>query len=168
MGWGINIGTTVQLYDKVKIGVALNEIGQIKYTGNVYEARDTRVWEMKTSGLENYNIFSQGQLITVDNPPNDLSFWQGSKNKSYSLPMSFRGGVSYRIIKQVEIGTDIFLPITKNVPGVYEKLVFGFGGKYAPADWVELSMGVVSGGKFGTNMPFGFGDKRDHNAKKAE
>ena len=69
--------------------------------------------------------------------------------------MNFRGGVSYRIVKQLEVGTDFLIPVTKHVPGAYESLVFGLGGKYDPADWVELSLGVTSSVNFGTNMPFG-------------
>lgn len=154
-GWGIDIGTSLLLYDKVRIGLALNDIGQIKYTGNVYTGEDTHVWKMTTEGIDNYNIFKQGQLISADNPPGDKPMWQGLDNKTYSNPMNFRGGVSYQIIKELEVGTDILVPVTKDVPGVYEKAVFGLGCRYDPAKWVELSVGMVTGGKFGTNVPFG-------------
>jgi len=154
-GWGIDIGTTIQLFDKIKIGLAVNDIGSIKYTGNVYEGYETRVWKIESGGLNNYNIFRQGQLISADNPPGYPEMWQGLPGKTFKNPMNFRGGVSYRVVSQVEIGMDVALPLVKEVPGVYEKVIFGFGGRYDPAKWVELSAGVVSGGKFGTNMPFG-------------
>ena len=154
-GWGLGIGTTILLYDKVKIGLALNDIGQIKFNGNVYQGRNTEVWKNETHGIDNYNIFQEGQLVTADSPPGDSSLWYGLKEKSYNTPMNFRGGVSYRIIDKVEIGTDILIPVTQNVPGSYEKMVFGVGGRYNPAKWVELSVGLVSGGKFGTNVPLG-------------
>lgn len=55
----------------------------------------------------------------------------------------------------IEVGADIYVPLGEKVPGVYEAPVFGVGAKYDPANWVQLSLGVVSGGKFGTNVPFG-------------
>ena len=154
-GWGFDIGTTLLLYNKVKIAVALNEIGQMKYNGNVYSGRDVYVWRCDSKGIDNYNIFAQGQLIVADNPPGDSSMWIGLADKKYTLPMHLRAGASYRIIDEVEIGTDFYIPLNKYVPGSYEAMVFGFGGRYSPAKWVELSIGVVTGGKFGTNLPFG-------------
>jgi len=154
-GWGIDIGTSLLLFDKLRIGLALNDIGQIKYTGNVYTGQDTHVGKITSAGISNYNIFQQGQLISADNTLKDSAMWQGLSNKTFANPMNFRAGVSYQIVKQLEVGTDFLIPVKMDVPGAYEKMIFGLGCRYDPAKWVELSLGVVSGGKFGTNMPFG-------------
>jgi len=44
-----------------------------------------------------------------------------------------------------------------DVLGAFYKPVFGIGGRYDPASWVQLSLSVVSSGSsfFGTNVPFG-------------
>ena len=155
-GFGIDIGTTVQLYDNLKISLAVNDIGSIKWNGNVYTGNDTRVWSIDTDGLDNYNIFQQGQLIESDNHPDDPNEWVGVNETKIKLPTNLRGGASYRFNDLVEAGLDLYVPLGDKVPGVYESTVFGIGGKLNPAEWVQISLGVVTGGKFGTNVPLGF------------
>lgn len=154
-GFGFDIGTTVEYKEKLKISIALNDIGSIKWDGNVYTANDARVWKIETDGMNNYNIFEQGELIVTDNHPDDPSTWTGLEEKKFQLPMNLRGGASYRFNEMIEAGADIYVPLGDKVPGVYEQPVFGLGARYDPAEWVQLSIGIVSGGKFGTNVPFG-------------
>jgi hypothetical protein len=154
-GWGLDIGATVQLYNKLKISLAVNNIGQLKFNGNVYQGHDTYLWEMKSGGITNYNIFQQGQLIRSEGQGGDSSLWYGVKEKTFSNPMDMRVGAAWRIVKQVEVGADLLIPMNKDVPGVYEKMLLGFGARYNPAKWVEISAGITSGNKTGTHMPVG-------------
>ncbi len=154
-GFGFDIGATFEYKEKLKVSLAVNDIGSINWNGNVYTANNTSVWKIETAGMDNYNIFEQGELITTDNAPGDPDMWQGLEEHKFKLPMNLRGGVSYRFDKMIEVGADIYVPLGEKVPGVYEAPVFGVGAKYDPANWVQLSLGVVSGGKFGTNVPFG-------------
>ena len=153
-GFGFDIGTTFEYKEKLKVSIAVNDIGSIKWDGNVYTANNTSVWKIETAGMDNYNIFEQGELIVTDSY-DSTGMWTGIKEKKFKLPMNLRGGVSYRFDKMIEVGADIYVPLGEKVPGVYEAPVFGLGAKYDPAEWVQLSIGVVSGGKFGTNVPFG-------------
>jgi hypothetical protein len=155
-GYGFDIGTTFEIAKKVRIGLAVNDIGQITWEGNVYEGVNGRAWRIETDGIDNYNIFEQGQLINADNgpPPNDTN-WVGLEAKTLKLPMNFRGGVSYTINEVIELGFDAFVPIGEKVPGRMLAPVYGLGARVNPARWVQLSVGAVTGGKFGTNMPFG-------------
>jgi len=67
--------------------------------------------------------------------------------------MNFRGGVSYRFNSIIEAGFDVYLPLGDKVPGNFESPVFGLGTKVNPANWVQLSISVVNGGKCGTTVP---------------
>ncbi len=154
-GIGFDIGFTFLIKNKLKLALALNDIGFINWNGNVYKGNNTSVWKIETSGMHNYNVFEQGELITTDNAPNDPNLWDGLESKKVNLPMHFRGGASFRFNPKIEIGGDIYVPIEKKVPGTYEKIIGGIGCHYDPAKWVQLSIGVVSGGKIGTNLPFG-------------
>ena len=155
-GFGIDIGTTLEIKEKLKIGLAVNDIGSITWKKNVYEGFDGGVWRIDTPGLDNYNVFEEGQLINTDNgpPPNDTTAL-GISEKKLNLPMHFRGGVSYTFNEIIEAGLDVYVPLGDKVPGSLEAPVFGIGARANPADWVQLSIGVVTGGKFGTNVPFG-------------
>lgn len=154
-GFGFDVGFTFLIKQKVRIGLAVNDIGWITYNGNVYAGNDVNVYQIETAGLDNYNIFAQGQLIVADNAPGDPNMWTGLAKKKVSLPMNFRGGASYLINSKVEVGIDSYIPLNKEIPGRYEKAMMGLGVHYDPAKWIQLSLGVVTGGKVGTNVPMG-------------
>jgi hypothetical protein len=155
-GYGIDIGTTLEIIKKLRISIAVNDIGSIKWNGNVYKGNDVSVWKIETAGLDNYNIFEQGQLIVADNKPGELDTWEGLAEKTMKLPTNFRGGASYRFNEIIEVGADVFVPLNNNVPGSFEKAIISAGCRYDPVKWVQLSLGVISGGKFGTSVPLGF------------
>lgn len=154
-GFGFDFGATFEYKEKLKVSLSIIDIGNINWNGNVYMANNTSVWKIETAGMDNYNIFEQGELITTDNAPGDPDMWTGLENKKFKLPLNMRGGASYRFNEMIEVGTDIYVPLGERVPGSFEKAIFGVGAKYNPANWVQLSLGVVTGGEFGTNVPFG-------------
>jgi len=155
-GFGIDIGTTVEVMEKLRISVAVNDFGSIKWDGNVYQGNDGSVWEIETGGLDNYNIFEQGQLIVTDNKPDEPDTWEGLAEQKFDLPLHMRAGASYRFNEMIEVGIDGYIPFKDKIPGSYDKGVIGVGARYDPAKWIQISLGVVSGGEFGTNVPLGF------------
>lgn len=154
-GFGFDVGFTFLIKKKIKVGLAINDIGWITYNGNVYQGNNVNLYEIRTAGIDNYNIFAQGQLLVADNKPGDPSMWTGLEKKKMSLAMNFRGGASYEINEKVEVGIDSYIPLNKDIPGRYEKAMMGLGVHYDPAKWVQLSLGMVTGGDVGTNLPFG-------------
>lgn len=155
-GFGFDIGTTLEIKQKLRIALAVNDIGSIKWNKNVYEAVDGGVWRIESPGIDNYNIFAEAQLINTDHgPPPDDTTLVGLAEKSLSLPTNFRGGISYTFNEFIEAGLDAYVPIGEKTPGNFEAPVFGIGVRANPANWVQLSVGIVTGGQFGTNMPFG-------------
>jgi len=155
-GVGVDIGFTFLIKQKAKVGISLNDIGCIWWNGNVYQGNNVLVSTIESAGLNNYNIFSQGQLIVADNAPGDPSMWTGLANKKVSLPMHMRVGASWKIIDEVDVGLDSYIPLNKTVPGHYEKPAFSLGTHYDPAKWVQLSLGFMTGGnRYGLYIPFG-------------
>jgi len=55
-GFGFDIGTTVEIKENLKISLAVNDIGSIKWDGNVYTGNDVRVWKIETDGIDNSNF----------------------------------------------------------------------------------------------------------------
>ena len=155
-GFGFDIGTSLEIKHKLRIGLAVNDIGNIKWKKNVYEGWDGTIWRIDTPGINNYNIFEEGQLINTDNgpPPTDSTI-VGISELKLGLPMHFRGGLSYTFNEYIEAGLDTYIPLGEKVPGTLETPVLSIGVRANPANWVQLSTGVVNGGKFGTNVPFG-------------
>ena len=56
------------------------------------------------------------------------------------------------LIIKFEFGTELYIP-GNEVPGAYDKLIFGIGTRIMPVKWFRGSIGVVSGGKTGTDIP---------------
>ena len=154
-GWGFDIGFTLKLLKKLKVAVALDDIGSIKWNGNVYEANNVTVWKITTPGISNYNIFTNTQLINTDGLPKETNTWTGLTSKTVSLPMTFRGGASFQPIPQIEVGVDAVVPLNTKVPGSYDKEVIGLGGRIDPIKWVQLSVGMVTGADVGISVPLG-------------
>lgn len=153
-GFGFDIGTTFR-YKSLRVGLALNDIGKITWDGNVWEGNNVSVYSIETGGIDNYNIFEQGELIVTNRAPNDPEEWMPLESKEVKLPMNFRGGASYRFNRYVEAGFDVFIPVEKKVPGAHESVIFGIGAHYNPAEWVQLSAGITTGGNFATTVPLG-------------
>lgn len=155
-GFGFDIGTTFELLQKkLMISLSVVDIGSINWDGNVYEGNNGRVWKINTKGIDNYNIFEQGELIDSDNLAGDPDEWTGLQDKKIELATTMRGGMKYKIDEKFECGLDVLVPFKTEMPGSYLAPVYGVGGKYRPAEWVDISLGVVTGGKCGTNLPFG-------------
>jgi hypothetical protein len=154
-GYAIDLGVTVEILKKIKVGLAVIDIGQIKWNGNVYEGRDISVYSISTPGITNYNIFMQGNLVNAEGLPSEGDLWSGISSKTVRMPTQVRCGGSFRIIEPVEVGLDMIVPFNKTLPGSYDKAILGFGGRFNPVKWFEVSLGLVTGAEVGTNIPFG-------------
>ncbi len=151
-GWGLDFGLSAMLFDKIRIGLALTDVGQIKWDGNVYEGEDATFNDIQTTGLDNYNIFALDDNVAFGNFK--WGGWEGLASKTTKLPMNLRFGGAYLLNEKFEFGTEFYFPITE-VPGSYDNLIFGLGTRLMPVKWFRGSIGVVTGGATGTKIPVG-------------
>ncbi|MCF8236204.1 MAG: DUF5723 family protein [Bacteroidales bacterium] len=152
-GFAFDLGLTFQVEDELKVAVAVNDIGSINWDGNVYDGTNPDVDEIRSDGLGSYNIFGEAGDVISDNT--NVGEWEGLLEKKVNLPTNLRAGISYQFNPQWEVGTDLYYALKDDVPGAFRDPVFGIGTRYDPANWVQLSMGFVSGGQFGWDIPFG-------------
>jgi len=153
-GFGFDVGSTLVIKNKIKVGLAVCDIGSITWDGNVYKGQDGLLETIETSGLENYaNIYEEVSNISLENT--DWGNWEGLNELTVNLPTNLRAGASYLIGQKAEVGGDMYLPLNEE-PGNFEKIVAGVGGRFKPIPWFELSAGVISGGYFGVAVPLGF------------
>ncbi|MEN8224014.1 MAG: DUF5723 family protein [Bacteroidota bacterium] len=152
-GFGIDIGLAFEVYKKTRIALALNEIGSINWNGNVYEGENVPIRLIETSGIDNYNIFSESGGIIADNT--NLGKWEGLLNKRVSLPLHMRIGASHHPLEELTFGFEFLMPFNREIPGAYINPLYAAGVQYNPARWFQLSGGFSYGGGFGFNMPLG-------------
>lgn len=150
-GFGFDFGINAVIKGKLKIGVALTNVGSMTWDGNVYTVKDTLLYDADNPGLENYNLVSQiGDIAGEDG----LFQWDGLTSRKIQLPTTYRVGASLEIGKIANVGFDLIVP-GNNEPGNFQGAVFGFGGDISPAKWVRFSAGFLTGGNYDFQIPLG-------------
>jgi hypothetical protein len=150
-GFGFDFGVNAVLFNKLKLGVAVTNIGSMTWDGNVYTVKDTLLYDTQNTGLENYNIFTQlGDILGE----NGLFKYEGLAERTVKLPTALRLGASMKIGKILELGTDIIVPMNDEAAN-FNKAMIGFGGDFKPIKWLRLQAGFMSGGNYDFQIPVG-------------
>jgi hypothetical protein len=153
-GYGFDFGVNVIIKNKLKIGVAVNNVGSIVWKGNAYRLKDTFLIKTTNAGLQNYNMVSQLSNMFSTGAGGLISL-QGEKSITTQLPGNMRAGASLVLGKKGEIGVDFIVPLNSNNPGSFQDPVISIGGDFMPIKWLKLQAGFVHGGYYGNQIPLG-------------
>jgi hypothetical protein len=151
-GVGFDFGGSVIIKDKIKIGLSIDDIGSITYTGNIYSAPDNTLKSTISSGLayfanyKNLNALVGGEGI--------FKLQSTAKTQTISMPTNFRLGASYDVMKSFTVGLDFMAPLA-DVPGSLAAPQFGVGAQLKLLNFLKLSAGISVGGNSGFNIPLG-------------
>ena len=151
-GYGVDLSASAVLLNKIKIGAAVNNIGSVTYTRNVYSVKDTLVGDMSVAGLSTYNMtnsiysfLENGGLLTLE----------GEEEYTVKNAATYRLGGSIELGKMARIGMDIVGPFNPDNPGSLQNPVISFGGDFKPVKWLQISAGYLGGGIYKNNIPVG-------------
>lgn len=151
-GYGIDLSLSARLFNKLKIGLAVNNIGSVIYKRNVYSVKDSLITEVRLDGLENNNITHvMDQMLKDDGILNLV----GEEKVSVNNAANIRLGGSLEFGKIASVGIDIIAPFDKTAPGSIQNPVYSIGGEIKPIKWVALSAGYYGGGIYKHNIPVG-------------
>lgn len=144
-GYGFDLGLTLSIKQKYKIGVSAVNLGSVTYNKNVYSIKDTLIRQVVYK--ENEGFKGLGEIIT----------WQGEKKMTVALPAMLRMGASMSLFDyKMEVGIDAIVPLN-NAAGNFNKTLIAVGGDYKVLKFLKLSTGFNMGGntskKF--NLPLG-------------
>jgi hypothetical protein len=138
-GYGFDLGLTTEIFDKLKIGVSVLNIGSIKYTHNTYSIQDETIHAIKYGS-------STGDAL------NKTINWKPENSFTVNLPTTLRMGASMSLFeKKVEIGGDIIMPLN-NEAGNLNKAIYALGGDIQLKKWIKLSSGASIGGNYANNI----------------
>ncbi|MGV3632602.1 MAG: DUF5723 family protein [Bacteroidota bacterium] len=153
-GYGLDFSASAIFFNKLKVALAVNNIGSVQYKRNVYTVKDTLVGDISLAGLNPNNdnltdgvkqLLQSGGILTL----------VGEEKYKIQNPATLRIGASFHPIKQLCLGFDFVAPFNKDNPGGIENAVISFGGDIKPVRWLQLSVGFLGGGVYKTNMPMG-------------
>ncbi len=137
-GYGIDLGGTIVIYDKLKIGISLVNLGSIKYK-NAYDVLDTTIYKL------NYDPSTADAF-------NETVFWKKADAFKVSLPTTFRFGGSLALFEdRLEVGADIIVPLNKEA-GNINTPTYALGGDFYLKRWFKLASGISIGGNFANKI----------------
>jgi hypothetical protein len=151
-GFGMDFGINALIKGKIKLAVAVTNIGSMKWTGNVFSLNDTLLANTDAEGLNSYNVF---QSISEFSGNDGIFNWNGEQERITKLPSTARVGASMVLGEKAHIGLDILMPFTDDSPASLEKALIGFGGDFSPIPWLRLSGGFLTGGNYDFSIPLG-------------
>ncbi|NME70113.1 DUF5723 family protein [Flammeovirga aprica] len=155
-GFGFDLGFTFVIKRNLKIGIALNDYGEMNWTGQVYSVDDVTLGAVKGQGVDNYNIFVQNEgtvQLAGSNNPLQWEILDGSQR--VELPTTIRIGASYEFFRLVHVGVDVIMP-QNDAPGNLQKPLYAIGGDFKPFKTLSFSTGFNVGGNNDTfKFPIG-------------
>ncbi len=153
-GFGFDAGISIWLKNKIKLGLAVNDIGSITWNGNVYQANDDTLNSFDSPGARSYNVFGEAAKAFSG----DFFKWKGAASTKTQLPTVLRAGAGYVIWKDdfpfIELGFDAVFPFNTNTQTLNNP-VMAIGGDIYVLKWLRLSTGATIGTNYGTIIPAG-------------
>lgn len=151
-GYGVDISLSAMLLKKIRVAAAVNNIGSVTYTQNVYSVRDTLVSSVTMAGLDDYDATSSMQQLIQDG---SIMTLVGEEEFVIQNPATFRMGGSIELGKMFNVGIDVVAPFNSNNPGSLQNPVIAVGGDFKPTEWLHISAGYFGGGIYANNIPVG-------------
>lgn len=151
-GYGIDLSVSALIFNRLRVAASVNNIGQVKYTRNVYKVNDTLLANVSVNGLSDYNVTQSLNQLLRDGGILSL---QGQEDYILKNAADFRLGGSLEIGNMAKVGVDVVAPFNSDNPGSLQNAVFAVGGEIRPVKWVALSAGYFGGGIYKSNIPVG-------------
>jgi hypothetical protein len=154
-GFGVDLGVNIKAFKRLKIGVAVNDIGSITWKENTFNAiADTALANFRIGGLSQSSSGSSG-TASFDSILNSLvTIQKGNFERKVSLPSNLRIGASIQLGKMLEVGAEMITPLNTS-PGNFKSALFSAGAdlKLGP---IILSGGIVFQNEELLRVPVGF------------
>lgn len=151
-GYGVDISASAKLFGMLTMSAAINNIGSVTYTRNVYRVKDSIVGSMSLNGLEDYNVTSSYEQFLEDG---GILALEGQEQYSIPNAATFRMGASIDFGRIASIGIDVVAPFDRTNPGSLTNGVVSVGADIRPIKWLTLSAGYLGGGIYKHNIPVG-------------
>jgi hypothetical protein len=151
LGWGIDLGATLVFKEKLFLSAAINDIGRIKWDGNLYELNNSLFTEFGDPGAETADLVEE--VIAFASPDNLLD-WQGTSERVTNLPTIARFGAGFVINDKLRLAADAVVPVNDNVVN-YDSPVIALGADVRPFKFMQLSAGYITGNDRAALIPVG-------------
>jgi hypothetical protein len=155
-GFGVDLGVNVKAFKRLKIGIAVNDIGSITWKENTFNAiADSALANFSIGGLSETSSSGLSGMDSFDSILNSLvTIQQGNFERKVSLPSNLRAGASIQLGKMLEVGAEMITPLNSS-PGNFKSALFSAGADFKLGP-IILSGGIVFQNEELLRMPVGF------------
>ena len=143
-GIGFDLGATLTLLKKLNVSASINDIGSVKWDGNVYEVKDTLVNNVTNKGFFSFSMIKEIKNLIQDST---LFNWKGDESRTINLATNIRLGASYKFGKLSNVGVDVYVPVNDKTAN-YDKAFVSVGANFGIGKILILSTGVGTGGNY--------------------
>jgi len=151
-GYGIDISASARIANMLTVSAAVNNVGAVTYTRNVYSVKDSLVGSLSLAGLDDANVTNSIQQLLQDG---GILVLEGEEKYKVQNAANFRLGAHLDFWKKVKVGVDVVAPFDKDNPGSLANAVYSVGGEVRPLKWLSLTAGYFGGGIYANNIPVG-------------
>lgn len=151
-GYGIDLSASARIMNFLTVSAAVNNIGSVTYTRNVYRVKDSLVGSLDLAGLANGNITNSVEQLLQDGGILSL---EGEEKYTIANAANFRLGGHVDFWKKLKIGVDVVAPFNLDSPGSLANAVYSVGAEVRPLKWLSLTAGYFGGGVYANNVPVG-------------
>jgi hypothetical protein len=151
-GYGVDLSASAKILGMLTVSAAINNLGSVTYSRNVYRVRDSIVGSMQLDGLANYNVTNSYEQLLSDGGILSL---EGQEKFTIQNAATFRFGGHLDIGEIASVGFDFVAPFNNEIPGSIQNGVISIGGDIRPVKWLSLSAGYFGGGIYKHNIPVG-------------
>ncbi len=151
-GFGVDLSASARIMNFLTVSAAVNNIGSVTYTRNVYSVKDSLVGELSLSGLDNANVTNSISQLLEDG---GILVLQGEEKYTVQNAANFRIGGHLDFWKKLSVGIDVVAPFDRDNPGSLANAVYSVGAEVRPIKWLSLTAGYFGGGIYAHNVPVG-------------
>lgn len=151
-GYGIDLAASVELFSKLRLALAVNNIGSVTYKRNVYKVQDSIFGSYNLNGLDNANVTNSVNSLLRDGGILNLV---GQEKYVLKNAADIRFGAAFTPWKFLRLGLDVVAPFNSDTPGSIKNPVYSFGAEVRPVKWLALNAGYFGGGIYRNNIPIG-------------
>jgi hypothetical protein len=150
-GFGFDIGGTFLFKQHFILNAAVNDIGQMRWNGNVFELGTGKLTGFDDVGIETLDVSS---VLNTFDGMDALLNWKGEESRTTRLNTTARLGLGFEELQKFRIGFDVITPMNDNKANI-QQAAFNVGIEVSPWPWLHLQTGFSDGGNYGRRMPAG-------------
>ncbi|KAA9340812.1 DUF5723 family protein [Adhaeribacter soli] len=152
-GHAFDLGVSAEIGEKILASVAVTDIGNMTWRGNLLTANDQYITKVTSEGINSFNFFKEVANI-AGGGSDSLFSYQPNKSLKTKTPGKLRTGFGFKFSDKVEAGIDATFPLNEVAGNLVNPFV-GVGVDYKVLPLLKVSSGLTAGAGYGASVPLG-------------